>query len=302
MSQADYDQLLSEARAVKASVDALTQEVATLATMPELPKNVDRAQKVLNLIHSNKECSPDGSCMVCSLGSAEQVENMRTLVQNAVDEALPQFRALQAQARKRQEQEQQLADKKRELDRYVTRLEQAVVVTDTQDERIQLVQLLARDDAARNAWRNADAERRSVVTKREKAEQLGKIAKTLEKLGQALLLERKATYLDVVNRYLLPEERMDFDLATGRVGLLRGDELHSTLSGAEWTRLLLALASAETDSSTPCILAPEDRAWDRDTLSAVMQALADSPYPVLLMSTVRPDDVPGWTILDVKEE
>jgi len=91
------------------------------------------------------------------------------------------------------------------------------------------------------------------------------------------------------------------DLDAGRVGLKRGDVAHTSLSGAELSRVLLAVLSAEeSEGSTPSILEPEDRGWDPDTLSDVMTALTDSPDQVILMSTVLPARSPeGWRVIEV---
>ena len=84
--------------------------------------------------------------------------------------------------------------------------------------------------------------------------------------------------------------------------MLCGDVIHTSLSGAEMARVLLAVLSAERDesSSTPSILEPDDRGWDPDTLASVMTALTDSPDQVILMSTVVPARTPeGWRIIEV---
>jgi hypothetical protein len=65
--------------------------------------------------------------------------------------------------------------------------------------------------------------------------------------------------------------------------------------------MLLALASTQEDGSTPCVLIPKDRGWDRDTLEGVMKALSDSPVQVIIMSTVKPEPVEGWTMVDLTE-
>jgi len=80
---------------------------------------------------------------------------------------------------------------------------------------------------------------------------------------------------------------------------MRDNKLHSALSGAEESRVLLALASAQEDGSKPCVLIPKDRGWDAATLYRVMEALADSPVQVIIMSTVEPKPVEGWTLVHV---
>ena len=105
--------------------------------------------------------------------------------------------------------------------------------------------------------------------------------------------------------------------AVARVGLRRtlGAEghsesrtvLHSALSGAEWARVTAAIAlAALPPAPAPAIVVPEERAFDPETLSAVLAALgrglagmpADEAPQLLVTSPVEPSAVPdGWTVI-----
>ena len=88
------------------------------------------------------------------------------------------------------------------------------------------------------------------------------------------------------------------------MGFVRDGVLHTALSGAEWARLTLAVASAQlrlTQHDGPVVVTPKERAWDPDTLAASMRSLSDSPGQVLLLSPIKPKGrLPkGWTMVEV---
>jgi hypothetical protein len=161
--------------------------------------------------------------------------------------------------------------------------------------RDELVAALAADDANRRLWSNAQAQRAEIAFDRKRADKLADIGKALDVAGRKLLDQKKRAFEDRVSAFLPEDDTFGVDLAAGRIGLVRDGHLHSALSGAEWSRVLLALASASGDDSTPCVLVPEDRAWDRDTLMDVMKALASAPFQIIIMSTVTPDPIEGWS-------
>jgi hypothetical protein len=90
-------------------------------------------------------------------------------------------------------------------------------------------------------------------------------------------------------------------------GLMRQGTMHTSLSGAEWARVLPALATVCGPKDGKLgILIPEDRMWDPKTLFATMQAFRGIPQQVLLTSTVMPQNeadisIPdGWTVVTTK--
>jgi hypothetical protein len=85
-------------------------------------------------------------------------------------------------------------------------------------------------------------------------------------------------------------------------GLVRDGVLHTALSGAEWSRLTLALGAAciPEDDDTIAILTPEERAYDGVTLAAVMRSLSRAPGQVILTSPIKPRGrtPAGWTVIE----
>ena len=159
---------------------------------------------------------------------------------------------------------------------------------------------LAAHKGNKRLWQQSEALRLEVATSRATADTFTSLAGTWQKEGEALLKQRKQTFEAGVSKWLPEGESFAVDLAAGRVGIVRNNVVHTSLSGAETSRVMLALLSAQEEGSTPSVLEPEDRGWDPDTLSSVMTALTDSPSQVILMSTVAPaENVKGWTVVQV---
>lgn len=78
-----------------------------------------------------------------------------------------------------------------------------------------------------------------------------------------------------------------------RFGLQRKDVLHTALSGAEWARVMGAIAGACADPSKLSVLIPEERAFDGETLYRTLEALSKVPGQIILT-------VPNWPVLDGK--
>lgn len=95
----------------------------------------------------------------------------------------------------------------------------------------------------------------------------------------------------------------DGDREVVAFGLVRAGRLHTALSGAEWARVMAALANACVTKGQYACIVPEERAFDPDTLTDVMAALGTSPHQVILTSPVAPIGVPtGWTVIERTKE
>ena len=238
----------------------------------------------------------DAACMVCGVGDKDALQSRRAGLWR-VAESLGES----ANTLHEVEEARRLAA---EIQRKATELA-ALTVRDEEDyERaVGAMHTLAQDDAARRAWTNAQGARAEVKALRKRAALLTEAGTELEKAGTTLVSSREASFSSKVNSFLPESSRFGLDLKIGRLGFTRSGALHSALSGAEWTQLLLSVASATDDGSTPSILVPDDRAWDGVTLASVMNALSGAPGQVILMSTVFPTTyVPGWTVVDLTDE
>jgi hypothetical protein len=294
MTQERLDVLNS---AIAQLVQNYTETETALAALPVVDPAVGRALAQINTAQAlghqhNAAFGLESGCWVCGgdgKGFAQQAADLA-----AAGAGLNQHQAAHNQ---RVNHTARLAALVSSLQDSVARRDAAKVAPDTTAERQVLVQRLAADDAVQRTWRNVKAQKAAVEIDREKANRLSKASKALIKAGKELLISKQRSFVDAVGAYLPPGEELGVDLDTARIGLMREGALHSALSGAEWSRVLLALASAAEDGSTPCVLVPEDRAWDPDTLTSVMQSLSTSPVQIIIMSTVMPDDVDGWTIV-----
>lgn len=250
-----------------------------------------------NLLKAHVETFPMASCMVCGNDKPNFVGQA-----GKITDAKKRLAAFITAEESRLQAEQDIANLQAKLRQAVevfTGREIAVPV-DENAKRSIMAQLAA-DDAARKSWANADAVKKENDQLRSRADLLSIASSALEKAGKQWLEKRKQDFIEAVNLFLPVGETLGVDLETGRFGLMRDGELHSALSGAEWSRVLLALAAAqEKDGSTPCVLVPEDRAWDPVTLERVMTALSVSTVQVIIMSTVAPPGpVEGWTCIQL---
>jgi energy-coupling factor transporter ATP-binding protein EcfA2 len=274
--------------------DESLREMTTLS--PEVSIALDRLVAAGDLIKQHVATFGNEECWVCGNEDERALDAQAFSLSEAMATLHPQY--LESVQR-------QLVTKEREAIESDLRtkaaafklLKVAEAVDDTK--RKELLRKLASDDAAKRTWSNAEASRKELDQFRSQADLLNLAGSSLEKAGKRFLSNRKKVFEDEVSRFLPGGERIGVDLKSSRLGLRREGEIHSALSGAEWSRVLLALASAQLQGSAPCILVPEDRAWDSDTLSGAMRALSDSPVQVIIMATVTPDPVEGWTCIQL---
>lgn len=93
----------------------------------------------------------------------------------------------------------------------------------------------------------------------------------------------------------------DGDREVARFGLRdAGGSLRTALSGAEWAIVTAALAAATTPADGPAVIAPEERAFDAQTLSLALRASYAIDAQVIMTSPIEPAEVPeGWTVIRV---
>jgi len=117
-------------------------------------------------------------------------------------------------------------------------------------------------------------------------------------LGKAL-----TTFVGKVQQNLPDGDVFDLRLNDGdrevvQFGLTRDGNLHTALSGAEWARVMAAMAEACVGDEQFAVLVPEERAFDPETLSDVLAAFAKTHLQVIIASPVAPKKVPkGWTVV-----
>ena len=299
VSQAEYDALQQEiVEIAEVYVEQAEKLAAITESDPKMINALKGLETYIELCDIHARDLPGEDCWVCGKGTADDVLTQRVDLQNTYDELV----AASASFQQRKELES-LTERLAQEMRTRTDLLKSLRIIDVDKEtlRTEKIRRLAADDANRRTWQNTEAERFKISQERSRADVLTLIAKTLEKVGTQLLAQKKADFESRVSMFLPEGELLGVDLDASRVGLIRHGELHTALSGAEWSRVLLAIAVAEeAESNLPAVLVPDDRAWDPDTLTKVMEALSEAPGQVIIMSTVGPEKpVEGWTHVEV---
>lgn len=128
----------------------------------------------------------------------------------------------------------------------------------------------------------------------------GKVASLLE-VARTKFVQKVQSYLPSTDSFAL--RLVDGDREVVQFGLMRDGKLHTALSGAEWARVMAALASACVPADQYACIIPEERAFDSVTLGKVMRALGETPHQVILTSPVAPKSPPkDWVIIRRGEE
>ena len=180
-------------------------------------------------------------------------------------------------------------------------VEQAKAALDVERARFADLQTLkAKHESIRTSRSIAtDAHRKEVEWKA--------LAKEVDRVIAELLDASIAGFTTKVQRYLpaglLFGLKLHGDVnakdLTFEFGLIRGEDLHVALSGAEWTLVTLALAAAVSEGSALAILVPEDRALDPRTLRETLEVYSGFSGQVLVPSVIEPEGgvPPGWTVV-----
>lgn len=170
--------------------------------------------------------------------------------------------------------------------------------------------------AVRAGWEASRRAEEAALQAEREATEWDQLADALGKALGVLVEKARVGFEGRVQKFLPRADLFGVDLLDGdrevlRIGLrrLHGDrmQLHPALSGAEWARVTAALALATAPSEGPCVIVPEERAFDAETLADVLaafdegtKAVGESAPQVIVTSPVRPARVPaGWTVIDL---
>lgn len=297
VEQREYDALERTIGRLEADIEKLKAKIPTLPQPPPAAAEaLDKVNGAKHLIKAHLSVFGIDSCWVCGNDTP-----------NAIAEQVDVLTGIETELRVHREAADTFKAANDLLAAYVEDLASkktwlsGLHVSDGEEEAEarQLLDTIAQDKANRRAWENADAQRREVAQMRAQADRLSLVGKELKKAGERLLGQQKAAFEARVSSFLPAAEALGVDLDASRVGLMRGEKLHSAMSGAEESRVLLALASAQEDGKSFSVLITKDRGWDAHTLHSTMLALADSPVQIIIMSTVEPEPVEGWTMVNL---
>lgn len=160
------------------------------------------------------------------------------------------------------------------------------------------------------AWAQIDAARARAAECEVSGKRYSDLADACQDVLKKLLEAGRGRFVARVQEGLPPSDRFEMELSETRIdfGLVKEGQLQSALSGAEWVRVLgamaLACAGGEASSAGPRILVTPDRAWDSETLGLVLEAWRGFPaktgIQVIVTSTIDPFPVSaldGWTVV-----
>jgi hypothetical protein len=163
-------------------------------------------------------------------------------------------------------------------------------------------------EGAASQWKNLGSQKDAMRTLKADISDLGAMVEQATAAVNELVKSAVERFEASVQSYLPESDLFKLVLEEDgkevcRFGFDRGiNQLHTALSGAEWARLTLALASASaTGEEDILILTPEERAFDPVTLRNVMAALSEAPGQVLITSPIKHKGrLPkGWTVIEV---
>jgi energy-coupling factor transporter ATP-binding protein EcfA2 len=301
---------LAEAQAKwVAAEDRLKKATAALEAAPEAPGSYAvllDAVKVAKASVEMKECLVCSGDVVSVPANIAQMEEAISAMKTAaaaraaaVDEhraAEHAFDTADSALTLAGRELQRLADELAELPK--TSVDHAEAELDAAQKRLSSL------EAARDNWTVVqrsesiaiDADRRALEWKTLKDACEDAVARVLDRAMKEFVgrVQQNLPEGDVFDLRLRDGEREVVQL-----GLVRDGVLHTALSGAEWARVMAAVADACVPGDRYACIIPEERAFDPKTLQEVMKALGQSRHQVVLASPVKPTRVPaGWTVIE----
>jgi hypothetical protein len=161
------------------------------------------------------------------------------------------------------------------------------------------------------SWRGAESANEAKLAAEVDGASWAQLADACGDAVKKLLDENVKAFVEKVQARLPEAWKFGIQLHDGarevaRLGIERGGQLQTALSGGEWAVVTAAIADAcvdegggEGDALT--IIVPEDRGVDPAGLLANLRAFTACRSQVIVTSTVRlPGEVPGWTVIDTQ--
>lgn len=161
--------------------------------------------------------------------------------------------------------------------------------------------------SAAQVWSNAMSVMAQLDAAKQEAATWKALEEALGQIGRLQLSGALQAFSARVQGFLPSTDQFGMLLSEGarevfHAGFVRDDALHTALSGAEWARLTLAMASAILpEQARLAVITPEERAFDPKTLAAVLKSLSGCPHQVILTSPIAPaGKLPaGWTLVEL---
>ena len=156
---------------------------------------------------------------------------------------------------------------------------------------------------ARSAWDSVQKAESVALDCERRAGEWKALKEACEAAVGGVLDTARAAFIAKVQSKLPASDTFALNLRDGerevvQFGLVRDGKLHTALSGAEWARVMAAMAESCVEPGKYACIIPEERAFDEFTLFDVLKALGTSEHQVIITSPVHPAAIPeGWTLI-----
>ncbi len=163
---------------------------------------------------------------------------------------------------------------------------------------------LSRIDALKAQWSQTRKANDTANDANKDATQWDGLEESCKKAVAELMDSGVQRFMSRVQEHLPPFDKFVLALRDERkqvfnLGFARNGTLHTALSGAEWARMMIALAAVCVDPDKLSVLIPEERAFDAKTLELVLHAFGAITSQVVITSPVAPTAIPpGWLVVD----
>lgn len=152
--------------------------------------------------------------------------------------------------------------------------------------------------------------RNTVSEAEDRQEAMQKLHKKTKEVVEQMVKSAQDAFVSRVQAYLPEKYVFGMKLREGkrkvcRFGYVRDGHLHSALSGAEWSALVIAVGStlAEKYEDALVLIIPDERAYDVKNLRAIMEGIRDGAprAQVILTAPHKParGKVAGWNIVEI---
>jgi energy-coupling factor transporter ATP-binding protein EcfA2 len=296
-----------EAKKAEAALTEAAMLAAKVANLPEIAPPHAVFPHVCEVLKTSMD---EGACLAC--GNEDTTQMPEAL--KAVESLLKDYQKASAERTKLMTEAKSAQFKADALIESVERLEaqlgessapadaglsveEAKTALDAAEKRLMDLKVVA------DAWASAKKAEAAATEAEAQAEGWKSLKAACEEAVAVVLHQALTAFIAKVQANLPEGDTFDLRLKDGdrevvQFGLVRDGHLHTALSGAEWARVMAAMAEACVPEGRFAVLVPEERAFDPETLGEVLAAFGATKHQVIIASPVKPKKTPkGWTVI-----
>lgn len=156
-------------------------------------------------------------------------------------------------------------------------------------------------------WETASRVRDTASDSDKEGDKWAELAKACADALDKLLGAGINDFVAKVQGFLPPKDHFGLSLVENkkpafRLGLTEGAHLRTALSGAEWSRVMAAVAAACITPGKLAVVIPPDRSFDPHQLTLTLHAFSAITAQVIIATTTVPEFIPaGWTVIDTSK-